>query len=491
MFSKFFINRPVFASVLSIVILLFGIVSMMSLPVAQYPEILPPEVMVQATYPGATAEVIAETVASPLEQAINGVDGMLYITASASDAGSLSMSIAFKVGTDPDQNTINVNNRVQTALSQLPLAVRNLGVTVSKRSSSIMGIGSLYSPGGQYDVAYLSNYALVNVIDELKRTPGVGDANMFGKFNYSMRVWLNPDKLAEYGLTSVDISAAISEQNSQFAAGSIAAAPNPVGESGAFTYAITTQGRLVTPKEFGEIILRSSADGSVLRLSDVARVELGTQMYGIAGTLNGMPAANIGIFLQPGANAVATAKAVRETMARVEKSFPAGVAFKIPFDTTKFVSVAIDEVVTTFIEALLLVFLVVYLFLQNLRATIIPMIAVPVSIIGTFAGMMMLGFTINMMTLFGLILAIGIVVDDAIVVLENTERIMRTKGLGAKEAAIESMMEVTSPVVAIVLVLCAVFVPVAFIEACRARCISSSPSRSRSRSSFRASSPLL
>jgi multidrug efflux pump len=462
MFSKFFINRPVFASVLSIVIVLFGLISMMSLPVAQYPEILPPEVMVQASYPGATAEVIATTVASPLEQSINGVDNMLYITSTSSDAGSLMLDISFKVGSDPDQNTINVNNRVQTALSQLPASVRSLGVTVSKRSSSIMGVGSVYSPNGQYDTTFLSNYAILNVIDELKRTPGVGDAYVFGKFNYAIRVWLNPDKLAQYGLTTTDVSNAITEQNSQFAAGSIGA--DPSDGKGAFTYAVTTQGRLVTPREFGNIILRSDSKGSVLRLSDVARIELGAQGYGLSGTMNGLPAANIGIFLQPGANAVATSKAVNATMSRLEKNFPAGVAFKIPFDTTRFVSVAIDEVIKTFVAALCLVLLVVYLFLQNFRATIIPMIAVPVSIIGTFAGMAMLGFTINMMTLFGLILAIGIVVDDAIVVLENTERIMREKGLTSHEAAIESMNEVTTPVVAIVLVLCAVFVPVAFIQ---------------------------
>jgi multidrug efflux pump len=464
MFSKFFIYRPVFASVISIVIVLLGLASMLTLPVAQYPDILPPEVMVSATYPGATAETVATTVAAPLEQAINGVDGMLYITTSTSDSGTMTLDVAFNVGTDPDQNTINVNNRVQTALSQLPDSVRSLGVTVFKRSSSIMGIGSLYSPEGQYDAAYLSNYALVNVIDELKRTDGVGDAALFGKFNYSMRVWLNPDRLAEYGLTSTDVATAIAEQNKQFTGGSIGAAPSARDESNAFTYSIVSKGRLITPREFGEIILRANSDGSVLHLSDVARVELGTQMYGVSGTMNGMPSANIGIFLQPGANAVATAKAVRITMERVSKSFPAGVAFKIPFDTTEFVSVAIDEVVKTFLIALALVILVVYLFLQNLRATIIPIIAVPVSIIGTFAGMRMLGFTINMMTLFGLILAIGIVVDDAIVVLENTERIMRKTGMNSHDAAVESMKEVTSPVVAIVLVLCAVFVPVAFIE---------------------------
>jgi multidrug efflux pump len=462
MFSKFFINRPVFASVLSIVIVLFGLISMMSLPVAQYPDILPPEVSVSASYPGASSEVIATTVASPLEQSINGVDGMLYMTSTSSDAGSLSISIAFKVGTDPDQNTINVNNRVQSALSQLPSEVRDLGVTVTKQSSSIMGVGSIYAPDGQYDTTYLANFAILNIIDELKRTPGVGDAYVFGKYNYAIRVWLKPDKLAQYNLTTSDVVNAIQEQNSQFAAGSMGA--DPSDGKNAFTYTVTTQGRLVTPMEFGNIILRSDENGSVLRLSDVARIELGSQGYGLSGTMNGLPSANIGIFLQPGANAVATSKAVKATMARLEKNFPAGVAFSIPFDTTRFVDVAIDEVITTFIEALALVLLVVYLFLQNFRATIIPMIAVPVSIIGTFAGMAMLGFTINMMTLFGLILAIGIVVDDAIVVLENTERIMREKGLTSHEAAIESMMEVTTPVVAIVLVLCAVFVPVAFIE---------------------------
>jgi len=462
MFSKFFINRPVFASVISIVIVLFGVISMMTLPVAQYPDILPPEVSVSATYSGATAEIIATSVASPLEQSINGVDGMLYMTSTSSDSGSMSISIAFAVGTNPDQNTINVNNRVQTALSQLPQSVRDLGVNVEKRSSSIMGVGSVYSPDGTYDTTYLSNYAILNVIDELKRTPGVGDAYVFGNFSYAIRVWLKPDKLAEYGLTTVDVSNAINEQNSQFAAGSMGSEPSDGGN--AFTYSISTQGRLVTPKQFGEIILRSDSTGSILRLSDVARIELGAQGYGISGTMNGLPAANIGIFLQPGANAVATSKAVHKTMERLGKDFPAGVAFKIPFDTTKFVDVAIEEVIRTFIEALVLVLLVVFVFLQHVRATIIPMIAIPVAIIGTFAGMAMLGFTINMMTLFGLILAIGIVVDDAIIVLENTERLMRTKGLNSKDAAIESMMEVTTPVVAIVLVLCAVFVPVAFIE---------------------------
>ena len=462
MFSKFFIHRPVFASVLSIVIVLFGLISMATLPVAQYPDILPPEVYVSAVYPGATSEIVAATVASPLEQSINGVDKMLYMTSTSSDSGSMSISVVFAVGSDPDQNTINVNNRVQMVLSQLPQEVRNQGVTVNKRMSSMLGVVSVYSPGGTYDTTFLSNYALLNIVDELKRTDGVGDVNVFGRMNYAIRVWLKPDKLAEYGLTTSDVASAIRAQNSQFAAGTIAAEPGD--GSNAFTYSVTTKGRLVTPREFGEIILRADDRGNVLHLSDVARIELGAEGYSISGTMDGLPSANMGINMQPGANAVATAKAVRATMDRLAKSFPQGVEYRMPFDTTKFVSVAIEEVIKTFIEALMLVIFVVYLFLQNVRATIIPIVAVPVSIIGTFAGMAVLGFTINMMTLFGLILAIGIVVDDAIVVLENTERLMREKGLNSTDAAIESMREVTSPVVAIVLVLCAVFVPVAFIQ---------------------------
>ncbi len=461
MFSKFFINRPVFASVISIVILLAGVLSMFNLPIAQYPDILPPEVNISAQYPGATAEVIAETVASPIEQAVNGVEDMLYMTSTASDAGTLGISVTFAVGTDPNQNTINVNNRVQTALARLPEPVRRLGVTVTKRNSTILQLVSLYSPEGQYEPVYMSNYALLNVIDELKRTYGVGDAQVFGQFDYSMRIWLRPDKLAEYGLTPVDVSAAIQEQNQQFAAGSFGAEPSDGTQ--AYTFSVSTKGRLVTPEQFGNIILRSDETGGLLRLGDVARVELGAQGYNLQSTLNGAPAVAMGVYLQPGANALQTAQAVRETMERVSQRFPAGLEYKIPFDTTLFVEVAVDEVIHTFIEAVILVVLVVFLFLQNMRATIIPLIAVPVSIIGTFAGMEFLGFSINLLTLFGLILAIGIVVDDAIVVLENVERIMRTEHLNSRDAAVKAMKEVTGPVVAIVLVLCAVFVPVAFL----------------------------
>ena len=461
MFSKFFINRPVFATVLSIIIVLAGALSITKLPVSQYPEIIPPQVTVEASYPGASSEVISETVASPLELAINGVDNMIYINSTSSSAGRLKITVTFKVGTDPDQNTINVNNRVQSALAKLPNEVKNLGVTVKKQSSSILAIASLSSENGQYDSLYLSNYALLNVIDELKRVEGVGDAALFGSMDYSMRIWLRPDKLAEYKLTPVDIAAAIREQNSQFAAGQFGA--EPAMADNAFTYSAITQGRLSTPEEFRNIILRSNENGSVLRLGDVARIELGSVDYSTDSLLDGKHSIVIGIYQQPGANALATVDAIKAKIDELSLRFPEGIKADIPFDTTRFVRVSVHEVIKTFAEASLLVVLIIFLFLQNIRATIIPLLAVPVSIIGTFAGMAALGFSINLLTLFGMILAIGIVVDDAIVVLENVERIMRTKRLDSKTASIEAMKEVTGPVVAIVLVLCAVFVPVAFL----------------------------
>ncbi|MBC2601283.1 efflux RND transporter permease subunit [Puniceicoccus vermicola] len=461
MFSRFFIDRPVFATVLSIVIILAGVASMVSLPISQYPEIVPPEVSVSARYPGANANTISETVASPLEQQINGVDDMIYIRSTASDDGSLGISVTFEVGTDPDQNTINVNNRVQAALSQLPEEVQRQGVTVRKQSSTILQVVNLFSPDGQYQPLFLSNYALLNVLDELKRVKGVGDASLFGQLNYSMRVWLRPDKLAEYDMTPVDVSTAIREQNSQFAAGKFGAEPS--SSNPAFTYTVTTPGRLVDKSEFEDIILRSDDTGGILRLGDVARIELGSQAYSQESSLNGQPAVAMGIYLQPGANALSTAEAVRNRLEELSKTFPTGVEFAIPFDTTRFVDVAVEGVIHTFVEACLLVILVVFIFLQSWRATLIPLLAVPISIIGTFAGMSALGFSINLLTLFGLILAIGIVVDDAIIVLENVERIMRTEKKSPRDAAIAAMKEVTGPVIAIVLVLCAVFVPVAFI----------------------------
>jgi multidrug efflux pump len=459
--SRFFIDRPIFATVISIAILLAGLAAIQSLPIAQYPQILPPQVQVSANYPGASAQVIAETVAAPLEQQINGVEGMIYQQSTSAGSGSMNLSVYFKVGRDPDQATIDVNNRVQAALAKLPEEVRRQGVTVVKKSADILQVVSMFSPDGSKDPVVISNYALINVIDELKRLPGVGDVTQFGAKNYSMRIWLRPDKLAQYNLTSVDVVNSIREQNSQFAAGSFG--QEPLNAPQAFTYTVTTQGRLADPKEFEQIILRSDGTGASLVLGDVARVELGAQDYSLVTSLNGKRNASFGIYLQPGANALDVAQAVRDTMERVAKRFPAGITYKIPYDTTVFVKVSIEEVIHTFAEALVLVVLVVFIFLQNWRATLIPVLAIPVSLIGTFAGMYLLGFSINLLTLFGLVLAIGIVVDDAIVVIENVERVMRTEKLSARDAAIKAMEEVTGPIIAIVLVLCAVFVPVGFL----------------------------
>ncbi|HZH52883.1 MAG TPA: efflux RND transporter permease subunit [Microvirga sp.] len=459
--SRFFIDRPIFASVLSIVIVLAGLVAMRILPVAQYPEIVPPQVVVSATYPGASAQTIAETVAAPLEQQVNGVEDMIYMQSTSTGTGTMNLSVFFQTGTDADQATINVNNRVQRALAVLPEEVRRQGVTATKRSSSILQIVALSSPDRRYDTIYISNYALVNVIDELRRVPGVGDAALFGASDYSMRIWLSPDKVAQVGLTPGDIATAIREQNAQFAAGRFGEEPMPGGQ--AFTYSVTTQGRFADPREFEQIILRSDENGGALRLKDVARVELGSLNYSTVATLNGAPTVPIGIYLQPDANALEVSEAVNATMERLAQRFPDGLRYDVPFNTTLFINASIEAVIHTFVEAIVLVVVVVFLFLQNWRATFIPILAVPVSIVGTFAGMYLLGFSINLLTLFGLILAIGIVVDDAIIVLENVERIMSAERKSPREAAIQAMQEVSGPVIAVVLVLCAVFIPVSFL----------------------------
>jgi multidrug efflux pump len=456
-----FIDRPVFAAVISIVLALAGLVAMRALPIEQYPRIVPPQVVVQATYPGASAETVAQTVAAPLEQQINGVENMLYMQSTSSSAGTMRLTVTFQIGTDPDQATINVNNRVQRTVSTLPAEVTRQGLIVNKQSSSILAIVAMSATDARYDSIYISNYALLNVIDELKRIPGVGDASLFGAKNYSMRIWLRPDKLAQYDLTPGDVATAVREQNAQFAAGRFGEEPSQ--SDLAFTYSVNTEGRLPDVKAFEDIIVRSDSNAATLRLKDLARVELGAQNYAFIASHNGTPATPIGIYLQPGANALGTFAAIKTRMAELSKTFPQGISYSIPFDTTTFVEVSIHEVVKTFVEAMILVTIVVFVFLQNWRATLIPVLAVPVSIIGTFAGMYALGFSINLLTLFGLVLAIGIVVDDAIVVLENVERIMTTDKLSPREAAIKAMQEVTGPVIAIVLVLCAVFVPVAFM----------------------------
>ncbi len=461
MFSRFFIDRPIFATVVSLVIVLAGLVSMKVLPVEQYPNIVPTEIQISATYPGATAEVLADTVAAPLEQEINGVKDMIYMYSNATSQGYLTIGVVFEIGTDPDQATIDVNNKVQAAAAKLPAEVTKQGVTVEQKSNSILQVVTMRSTNPRYDTLYVSNYALLNVLDEIKRIKGVGSASLFASQDYSMRIWLSPDKLAEYNLTPQDVISAVQEQNSQFAAGQFG--KEPMDEKVAYTYSVNTKGRLVDEKEFGNIILSTDSSGAILRLKDVARIELGAQDYSVTAKFNGEDAVAFAVYLQPGANALETAELVKAKMQELSKNFPDGIVYEIPYDTTLFVNISINEVIHTFFEAVLLVILVVYLFLQNFRATLIPILAVPVSIIGAFAGMYILGFSINLLTLFGLILAIGIVVDDAIIVLENVERLMTEEKLSPREAAIKAMKEVSGPVVAVALVLSSVFLPIAFL----------------------------
>ena len=459
--SRFFISRPIFAAVISIVITLAGLIASQVLPVAQYPEIAPPTVTITATYPGASAETLARTVAAPIEEQLSGVEGLLYFNSSSASNGTLTITGTFEVGTDVNNATIQVNNRVQIALPRLPDEVRRTGVVVQKRSTDILMAVAVSSTDPRYDTLYLSNYITVNVLDVLRRVPGVADATIFGARDYSMRVWLKPDRMAQLGVTTTDVANAIRAQNAQYAAGKIGAEPAPADQ--ALVYTVTAQGRMAEPEEFGNIILRSNGTAGVLRLKDVARLELGAQTYDQFVTVDGKPTIGTAIFLQSGANALKVAEAVRKTMDGMSKGFPQGVTYLVPFDTTRFVIASINEVIHTLLIAAFLVLLVVFLFLQNWRATLIPIIAVPVSLIGAFAGLYAFGFSINTLTLFAMVLAIGIVVDDAIVVLENVERLMAERHLAPLDAAIEAMREVSGAVVAIVLVLCAVFIPVAFL----------------------------
>lgn len=460
-FSQFFIQRPIFAAVLSLLILIGGAISLFQLPISEYPEVVPPTVVVRAAFPGANPKVIGETVASPLEQAITGVEGMLYMSSQGTADGKMTLTLTFALGTDLDKAQVQVQNRVTRTMPTLPTEVQRLGVTVDKASPDLTMVVHLTSPDDRYDMLYLSNYAALNVKDELARLDGVGDVQLFGLGDYSMRVWLDPNKVASRNLTATDVVKAIREQNRQVAAGSLGAPPSDAGNS--FQLSINTQGRLVSEEEFENIIVRAGDDGEITRLKDIARIELGSSQYALRSLLNNKPAVAIPVFQRPGSNAIAISDAVRERMAELKQSFPQGVDYEIVYDPTIFVRGSIEAVVHTLLEAIVLVVLVVILFLQTWRASIIPLVAVPVSLIGTFAVMHMFGFSLNALSLFGLVLAIGIVVDDAIVVVENVERNI---GLDKTpvEATKQAMKEVTGPIVATALVLCAVFVPTAFIS---------------------------
>ncbi|EAJ0235082.1 multidrug efflux RND transporter permease subunit [Campylobacter upsaliensis] len=463
MFSKFFIERPVFASVVAIIISLAGTIALYSLPVEQYPNLTPPTVSVSATYTGADAQTISESVAIPIEDAINGVENMIYLESTSSASGQMRLTAYFDIGTDPNQATVDVNNRISSATAKLPEAVKKLGVTVRKSNSSILEAVAMYSTDGSMNAVDIYNYITLNIIDDIKRVPGVGDAFAIGNRNYSMRVWLDPNLLNKYQITSKEVLSAIEEQNAQYATGKIG--EEPVTQKSPYVYSITMQGRLKSSQEFGEVILRVNEDGSFLRLKDVADIELGSQQYVAQGRYDGNDAVPIIINLQSGANSVNTAKLVGEKLEELSKNFPAGLAYNVPYDTTTFVKASIYEVLKTFAEALILVIIVMYLFLKNFRSTLIPMIAVPVSLLGTFAGLYLLGFSVNLLTLFALVLAIGIVVDDAIIVVENVDRILHEDpNISVKDATIIAMEEVASPVISIVLVLCAVFIPVSFIS---------------------------
>ncbi|QEZ89024.1 RND family efflux system, inner membrane transporter, AcrB family [Aliarcobacter cibarius] len=460
MLSAFFIKNPVFAGVLSIIVFLVGLISMFNLPIEQYPRVLPPQILVSTAYPGASADTIAKTVAAPLEEKINGAKNMLYMNSLAEDSGRLTINVFFEVGTDPDDAKIDVNNRVQAALSSMPEQVKRQGVVVGERSPSILLFAMLQSPNKTHDSLYLSNYALLNMVETLKRVDGVGDAMIFGAKDYSIRVWIDPAKLSKYSLATTDVITAIQEQNNQYAAGKVGA--EPLENKQMYTYTIKTPDRFSDPKQFSDIVIRANADGSSLKLKDVAHIELGASSYSVQTRLNNAPSLPIGVFLQSGANSLETAKAIKKALEEASKNFPEDMTYTIPYDSTDFITASIEEVVKTFVEALLLVILIIFIFLQSWRATIIPLIAVPISIVGAFAGMYVLGFSINLLTLFGLVLAIGIVVDDAIIVIENIERHM-DEGKTPLDAAFIAMKEVTGALIAIILVLAAVFVPVAFM----------------------------
>ncbi|MBI1208013.1 MAG: multidrug efflux RND transporter permease subunit [Azospirillum sp.] len=459
-FAHFFVDRPIFASVLSIVVVLLGAIAVTNLPIAQYPEVVPPTIVVRAAYPGANAETVAATVATPLEQEINGVENMLYMSSYSSGDGSMGLTITFKLGTDLDTAQVLVQNRVAIAEAKLPEEVRRLGVTTRKSSPDLMMVVHMLSPDDSYDQLYISNYALLRVRDVLMRLDGVGDINVFGAREYSIRIWLDPNKLANYGLTSGDVVQALREQNVQVAGGSLGQQPAP--SDTAFQLTVQTQGRFDDPKQFREVIVKSGGDGRLIRVRDVARVELGAKEYVTNSYLNGKAAVALVIFQRPGTNALAAAEDILKTMEHLQKDFPRGLEYKVVYNPTEFVAESVKAVEHTIFEAIALVVLVIIVFLQSWRAAVIPIVAIPVSLIGTFAVMAAFGFSLNTLTLFGLVLAIGIVVDDAIVVVENVERNIAA-GLTPRNAAHETMDEVGTALIAISLVLAAVFIPTAFI----------------------------
>ena len=459
-FSRFFVDKPIFAAVLSIIIFVAGLLSIFKLPISEYPDVVPPSVVVRAQYPGANPKVIAETVAAPLEEQINGVENMLYMSSQNTSDGSLALTVTFKIGTNVEQAETQVQNRVQRALPRLPEEVRQIGVTTVKSSPNLTLVVHLTSPDNRYDDLYLRNYAVLNVKDQLARIPGMGEVNMFGSGDYAMRIWLDPQKVAGRGLTAGDVVGAIREQNVQVAAGVIGESP---AKDSQFQLTVNTQGRLQSVEEFGDIIVRTNADGALTRLKDVARIEMGSNSYSLRSLLNNKSAVGIGIFEAPNANALQLSTDVRAKMDELKKDFPQGLDYSVVYDPTQFVSESISAVIHTLLEAVALVVLVVIIFLQTWRASIIPLLAVPVSIIGTFAVMLGFGFSINTLSLFGLVLAIGIVVDDAIVVVENVERNI-SMGKSPRDATIQAMKEVSGPIIAIALVLCAVFVPIAFVS---------------------------
>jgi multidrug efflux pump len=459
-FSRFFLDRPIFAAVLSIVTLAVGLIAIPNLPISEYPDVVPPSVMVQTVYPGANPKEIADTVATPLEESISGVEGLMYYKSVAGSDGVLQMTVTFRPGTDPDDATVRVQNRVSQTLARLPEAVRRQGVTTQKQSPTFLMVVHLTSPDDRYDTLYLRNYARLHVRDRLARIPGVGEAQIFGGGDYAMRAWLNPEKIAARGMTASDVIGAMREQNVQVSAGQLGAEPMPGSD---FLTLINARGRLETAEEFGDIVLRTGDSGEIVRLSDVARLELGADSYSLRSKLDGKEAVAIGIFEAPGANALEIRERVVEIMDELSEHFPAGMEYRTVYDTTIFVSESISAVIKTLLEAVLLVVLVVTLFLQTWRASIIPLLAVPVSVVGTFAALLVLGYSINSLVLFGLVLAIGIVVDDAIVVVENVERNIE-EGLTPLAAAHQAMSEVSGPIIAIGLVLCAVFVPMAFLD---------------------------